>query len=280
MTTRQKLALVMGCNYYGSNQLYGCVNDANNIKKFLLEKRGFDPSNVKTLYDKEVTTKNIWRELESLVSKSLAIEKLGQIPTIFLYYAGHGVLVPDKNGDEGGKQDAALVPWDFGKTGMIVDDELYKRFISKMAPTTEMFILPDCCYSGTNFDLEYKSITQRKDVDELKAKILQLSGAREDETSAEIAGYGVTTTAFIKLMGEVKAPYSIEKFQDDIGSLPIGGGRFQHPRVSHTNSAMRDISVFEWLLKDVGGRQLKNRALGKLSKKGGLLQALGRALGL
>ena len=76
----QKIGLIFSCNYYGQNRLKGCVNDGLNIKKFLIEKRGFDAGNVTTLFDANMTSSNMWKYLENLVSQTNAIVKEGKIP--------------------------------------------------------------------------------------------------------------------------------------------------------------------------------------------------------
>ena len=41
----RKKALIIGINYFGSkHQLNGCINDAMNIRNFLIQDRGFSPS--------------------------------------------------------------------------------------------------------------------------------------------------------------------------------------------------------------------------------------------
>ena len=40
----RRKALIIGINYYGSKHaLKGCINDAYNIRQFLVEERGFSP---------------------------------------------------------------------------------------------------------------------------------------------------------------------------------------------------------------------------------------------
>lgn len=41
----RKKALIIGINYYGTNhELSGCINDAMNVRNFLVTDRGFSPS--------------------------------------------------------------------------------------------------------------------------------------------------------------------------------------------------------------------------------------------
>jgi hypothetical protein len=266
--TRQKIAVILSCDYSGRNQLHGCVNDGNDIRQFLIKERGFKASNITTVYNSEMTVKGIWTALKGMVDQSFAVAKLGQIPTMFLYYSGHGLLVPnnrDMDEDEN-NADSALVPWDHEKNGFIIDEQLYSRFITQLHHSTELFIFPDCCYSGSNFDLKYRSITQRADVAKLETKIIQLSGCRDDQTSAEIGGHGLATAAFLKLMRRINPPYSLKTFKKDIGDVSTPGHP-QHPQVSFSRADMRGDDLFDWLVANVGGTQESGRKIKKLARK-------------
>jgi hypothetical protein len=265
-STRQKIAVILSCDYYGRNELHGCVNDGNDIKKFLIKERGFKASNVTTVYNNEMTVKGIWVALKEMVDQSHAISKLDQIPTMFLYYSGHGLLVPNNNGDEEDNADSAIVPWDHEKNGFIIDDQLYNRFITKLHPSTELFIFPDCCYSGSNFDLKYRSITQRADVANLETKIIQLSGCRDDQTSAEVGGHGLATSAFLKLMRAVRSPYPLKVFKRDIGDVSTPGHP-QHPQVSFSRADMRNDDLFDWVVENIGGQQESGRVIKKMARR-------------
>ena len=75
-------------------------------------------------YD-EPTKENILRAYEKVVTEA----KDGD--AIFLHYSGHGSKVSDKSGDEDDRYDEVLVPLDYKKKGMIVDDDLYDILIKK-----------------------------------------------------------------------------------------------------------------------------------------------------
>jgi hypothetical protein len=45
ITMARKKALIIGINYFGTeHQLNGCINDANNVREFLVNERGFSAS--------------------------------------------------------------------------------------------------------------------------------------------------------------------------------------------------------------------------------------------
>lgn len=71
------------------------------------------------------------------------------------HYSGHGTKVPDLNGDEDDGYDEALVPLDFDRSGVILDDDLYEIFVKGLPPGVHVVALMDCCHSGTVLDLPY-----------------------------------------------------------------------------------------------------------------------------
>lgn len=153
---------------------------------------------------------------------------------LWLSYSGHGVNVVDKNGDERDGKDEALVPLDFEKRGMIVDDWLRKNLIDALPRGAQLFGLIDCCHSGTALDLpitfEDKSVrvvskaakrrkrakdaqwrlvqqrTRYENVAEASADVVMLSGCRDNQTSADAwedgASTGALSHAFLKFCEE------------------------------------------------------------------------------
>lgn len=131
-----KKALCVGINNYPgtSNDLKGCVNDANDWSD-LLQEYGFT---VEKLLDSQGTRANILNKLGALVNAAGADE------VIVFTYSGHGTSVYDTDGDEGDGYDEALYVYD----GVLKDDEL-REIISGMDPDASLIVVSDSCYSGT-----------------------------------------------------------------------------------------------------------------------------------
>jgi metacaspase-1 len=131
-----KKAVCVGINNYPgtSNDLQGCVNDANDWRA-LLNEHGFETS---LLLDSQATRQNIKAALESLV---LSV-KQGDV-AVFTY-SGHGTQSLDLSGDEGDIYDEAIYVYD----GMIVDDDL-RAIIDKIDPQATLVVVSDSCFSGT-----------------------------------------------------------------------------------------------------------------------------------
>ena len=73
----------------------------------------------------------------------------------FLHYSGHGGQVPDPDGDRDSGFDDTIVPVDFEQKGQINSDTLHRRLVSKLHPTSSLFIVFDCCHSGSAVELPF-----------------------------------------------------------------------------------------------------------------------------
>jgi hypothetical protein len=189
-------ALIVGINYIGTNvELRGCINDATNIKEFV-SARGCDK--ILMMTDKEPikpTKNNILTGLRFLLSNI----KDGE--SAMFYYSGHGTNVNDTTSDETDGKDECLFSLD-GKT--IIDDELNAIIKNNLKPNATLFILCDCCNSGTMFDLKYnynEDTNTVKDIDQ-PGKVYYISGCRDSQISLESfignQTQGALTVAFTK----------------------------------------------------------------------------------
>jgi hypothetical protein len=99
-----KTALCIGINNYPGtqNDLYGCVNDANDWAAEL-QRKGYT---VKMLLDAKATSKNILKEMHAMLTKT----KPGD--SVVIQYSGHGSYVPDEDGDEPDGMDECICPHD------------------------------------------------------------------------------------------------------------------------------------------------------------------------
>jgi len=158
----RRRAVLIGINYEGQQgQLSGCHNDANNIKRYLIGKQGFKENDMLILMDDgrhhSPTRKNILEAFDRIVEYS----KSGDV--VFIHYSGHGGRVRDTSGDEADGYDETLIPLDFKRAGQILDDDLYKRLVTKIAKGVTVVVLMDSCHSGTALDLPYEiNATQSK----------------------------------------------------------------------------------------------------------------------
>lgn len=210
---RKKHALVIGINYETDSSLLlrGCINDTDTITNILKNSYGYKDHEITVITD-HTTIKPTKRELENAFQKLVENATNEGMKELFISYSGHGTFKRDTNSDEDDRQDEALVPIDCYTNGIITDDELHSKYLSKLPSDVNVFSLMDCCHSGTILDLQYKfnhnggaynngsCVSQQRK--KLNAKILKISGCRDNQYSADayIDGKfcGAMTTSFEK----------------------------------------------------------------------------------
>lgn len=180
--SRNKKALLVGINYKGtSNELYGCINDANSIKE-RISKNGFININMLTdLTTKKPTRANILDGFKSLLINSQAGDLL------FFLYSGHGSNILDKNGDEKDGYDEMIVSCDMQP---VLDDELKSIIRQYLTSGATLFAMFDSCFSGSVLDLKYQYMDNDKynenpkDLD-TQGNVFMISGCTDKQTSSD-----------------------------------------------------------------------------------------------
>ena len=204
-------ALIIGINYLNTqNELYGCINDANHLKSYLTNKYNFTDNNLCLLTDTTIvkpTKQNILKKYKDLLVNAKSGEK------IFFTYSGHGSFQTDLNNDENDKRDELLITLD---NEAISDDEL-KAIIDESLPDgVTLFIIFDCCHSGTLMDLKYnylcgnesaiEDLVINEKISETKSNVFLISGCFDEETSADAfidnKFQGALTWCFLKTLTE------------------------------------------------------------------------------
>lgn len=242
-----KKALLVGINYRGTpNELYGCINDTNNIKTVLQDKFAF--KNYLFLTDdtnKKPTKQNIIAELTNLLVSS------NNGDTLFFLYSGHGTCTADLNGDELDGQDELIVPIDATSIKTcILDDELNKIIQTNIKPGVKLFLLFDSCFSGTVLDLKYNyfdsdnlnsnNLTTNPKVSETLGQVIMISGCKDSQTSADAyvnyngknTNSGAMTFAFLKTIQDLGTNISLKTLIESMRSLLKDNGYDQVPQLS------------------------------------------------
>ena len=184
-----KKALLIGINYQNDdssgNDLNGCVDDAERLKTYLTKTCYFNEEDITMLCTHDSTTKNsIQKQLRELVFFSYSNPN----SELWFSFSGHGSGFYSK--EEHDDQSECICPSDYKQNGMIIDYWLKDHFIDRLHPSTKLFILMDCCHSGTNVNLPYQLINQKETLisnpnTSLLATVVKLSGCRDDQTSME-----------------------------------------------------------------------------------------------
>ena len=111
-----KKCLLIGINYTGtSNQLSGCINDSNNLKKFLIKNKYMKEKDITMMNDNckdglYPSKVNIEKQLNLLID--FANKNKDEIVRFVVAYSGHGSYMIDYNHDEADGKDEVLCPID------------------------------------------------------------------------------------------------------------------------------------------------------------------------
>lgn len=172
-----KKALIVGLNNYPNNELYGCINDANILKKTLeSNENGSKNFDVRLITDASscVTKAHLKQSIEQLFH--------GDADIALFYFSGHGYV--DTTG-------GVIVTSDF----KAYDEGIPMDYILKHANNSnarDKIIILDCCHSGA-FGSE--------SVDDCSAHLSEgltvLSASKSDESAVEINGSGIFTSLLV-----------------------------------------------------------------------------------
>lgn len=101
---------------------------------------------------------------------------------LFLHYSGHGGQVPDQYGTRISGFNDTIVPVDFEQMGMLDSGTLHRHLVSRLPQDCTLFIIFDCCHSGSAVELPYVYKTDEDGnvslMDNLQAG-MQLAGQAE-----------------------------------------------------------------------------------------------------
>jgi hypothetical protein len=227
MSTTSKRALLIGCNYSGANQLYGCINDIIQLKGLLIDVYGFAPSEIVTLRDDDPSNMprkaRIVQELQALVAANPA--------NTVIAFSGHGTQVADTSGEEVDGKDEVIVPCDYQ---LIKDDEL--NAILKPYKGSGLAIF-DCCHSGTILDLSFNGVNATSTARSANG-LLCFSGCQDNdysaETFSEVAGLpqGAMTAGLIAVLRRLKYFPAADALWTELKKELRGNGFTQIPQLS------------------------------------------------
>jgi len=244
-----KRGLLIGINYRNTaDQLYGCINDVNNVKNFLDTQLGYTQHIILTDDTPIKPTKaNIVNAMNAFV-RSLRSGDEG-----WFHYSGHGVLVRDSNRDEESGYDSCIAPLDYARSGVISDDFIRSNLALMVPRGVKLYVVLDACHSGTGCDLRYKWDDSSFVTDKTKASRITLSPYVGSDWTLRQTVYEFKK--YSKTMGEV---YCISGCQDNqqsgdtfIESQQEYGGVLTSIMLSLLKS--NDLKTYKWkhLLKDI-----------------------------
>jgi hypothetical protein len=201
-------ALLIGINYFNSQyQLNGCINDANDMKNYLINKNF---TNIKLLTDDNSTNKPTKSNIIDELIKILINSKAGD--TVVVTYSGHGSYCLDENNDELRGYDQTIISCDLKA---IKDDELKSIICKYLKKDVTLCCLFDSCYSGSVLDLRYKysdslngnKLTINNKEKETRGNVIMISGCHDEQTSADAyinnKYNGAMTSAFLNCYNSI-----------------------------------------------------------------------------
>jgi hypothetical protein len=200
--TSIKSAFLVGCNYIKSPyQLYGCINDVNNLNSILTSRYKFNKTIILTDNTTTKPTKtNILNNFKNLLINS----QVGD--TLFFCFSGHGSQTYDFSGDEKDGLDELIVSVDLN---YIIDDEFNSLLVTYMKDNVKLFLLFDSCHSASMLDLKYQYIdtsnlnktTVNSNANNIKGTVVMISGCMDTQMSADAyinnKSQGAMTWSFI-----------------------------------------------------------------------------------
>jgi hypothetical protein len=209
----EKLALLIGINYNTNeaenDDLNGCENDMNRLAFWVENSLSFNSEKIVKLDSVFATKDNIINEIKKMV----IFANTHKNTELWFSYSGHGSNYNSATESDG--KNEIICPSDYAANGFISDDWLKNEFINKLPNDCKMFVMMDCCHSGSNMDLPYCLNTDgwiesrnmtKETVNNINSmpKVIKLSGCLDEQVSMDYYNremkefQGAFTNAFMK----------------------------------------------------------------------------------
>jgi len=264
-------ALLFGLNYAHCKEgkLNGCINDvygvANYIQKVI---------NIPTvIYTDDIDLRNT--SYDGIIKNlyNLAVDSYREnLEFVWIHYSGHGSYQKDNSGDEADGMDEGLVPSDYEKKGILLDD-IINHVMSIFNPRTKVLFICDSCHSGTILDLKFSWNSRKQSVIEnkrcnIKAKTILISGCMDNQTSADaynlLGDYkyiGALTASLLKVL-QKNADYIYDVFYliDAVRTELRRGNFAQYPCLSTNFDVVNNPSMIP-VSNNVNNREIKDETI-------------------
>ncbi|KAL1728382.1 caspase domain-containing protein [Schizophyllum commune] len=237
----RKKALCIGINYKGTrHELYGCINDANAVRNFLISKyEGFRARDIVVLTDDNPHSRSRPTRQNMLDAMRWLVQDAQPDDSLFFHYSGHGGQTKDKDGDEVDGWDEVIYPLDYETQGHIVDDQMHAIMVKPLPAGCRLTAIFDSCHSGTALDLPYiysssgrlkgSHVSNRaRKRKATPADVISWSGCEDRQTSADTFSGGVAVGAMSHaFISSLKANKN-QSYQELLTSVR----RILHPKYS------------------------------------------------
>ena len=204
-TTGSYKALLVGLDYKGTSyELTGCINDVQYMAEYLVS-QNISADKMYILTD-NTDVKPTKTNIINYFTKLLTDAKSGD--QLVFFYSGHGSTIVNTSLNKDTEPlDDVLVTID---SNYIIDDDLNEIIQKNLKPNVKLFVLFDCCHSGTMLDLRYNfpvddtkpGIIIDNSSENTKSNVFYISGCKDDQTSMETfinsKSQGAMTWAFLE----------------------------------------------------------------------------------
>ncbi|CAD7967537.1 unnamed protein product [Amoebophrya sp. A120] len=172
-------------------------------------------SDVVTMFDSEnELNSNMFPHARNIAREIKQMGKRMKPGDLFLFfYSGHGLNVPDKDGDEADGEDEAFATPDF--EGDLVEDEVlvdddFARFLHQYIPKKcRIVVITDCCHSGSICDVDSFAFQH---------EIIAIAASQDSETSIDMSSLGqsggILTTALLEAIDELHQTLREQEHQE------------------------------------------------------------------
>jgi len=160
----KRKALCIGINYIGRKgvELKGCINDARNVKDFLIRQYHYQEQDIVLLSDDSSNPRQIPTKINMLDAMRWLVQDAQPNDSLFLHYSGHGGQTKDLDGDEADGFDECIYPVDNPPAVQMTDDEIHDVVVKPLPPGCRLTAIFDSCHSGSALDLPYIYSTEGK----------------------------------------------------------------------------------------------------------------------
>ena len=255
------VSLLIGINYEKTSAaLSNCIRDIDHVLNLMLKpKLGIKDTHVIYMSDQRFGSAYYPTKANILSQLGQFAKMLNQTKVGYFHYSGHGTRVKDVSGDEMDGFDEALVPIDYDKSGMILDDQMYSYFVKSLNADVKLFVVTDCCHSGTILDLPYLwnetgSVSKEHKLSQAELAslptIISISGCKDTQTSADGGplrvnneGSGALTAAFLTVLKQTNFNLTYRQLLTEVNVLLKKYGFDQRPQLSSTKMLDLDQKV-------------------------------------
>eukprot|EP00397_Hematodinium_sp_SG-2012_P006514 GEMP01006547.1.p1 GENE.GEMP01006547.1~~GEMP01006547.1.p1 ORF type:complete len:389 (+),score=78.80 GEMP01006547.1:41-1207(+) len=233
----QTHVLIVSLDYkYDPTLELTAIIDGQNIEKLA---RDSGVTDVTQLFDNHEFNNGSFPLRRNIRRQLQAIGKRCNANDLFVFfYSGHGLNVPDENGDEAdGEDEAFAVPNKKGELdidNILVDDD-FALYLDRYIPkSTRILCITDCCHSGSICDIDSFNY---------KHEIVQISAAKDNQTSLDMSTFGtaggVLTCAIFDAIKEFRRQGKTQLSVADVYNSCVGKVAKHAKRAKH----QQDIGI-------------------------------------